>query len=152
MDWLNEAPVWPIVAPLLMWIKILEICAAILLILTMLTLLVGWLRHLSWRIALLPLAASVEAAIAAHSFHDTYVFWVKYLNFWYNHRASSTVFTYSGYAIGNATHVATVLGWVAIVVTGILLALGLVGMWRLTVPGRRGRLPASLPRAPSSGT
>jgi hypothetical protein len=146
MDWLNEAPVWPIVAPLLLWIKILEICAVVLIALALLTLLVGWLRHLSWRIrlsALVPLAASVGAAIAAHAFHDTYVFWVNYLNFWYNHRAPYAIFSHASYVIGNTTHAATVLGWVALVVTGILLALGLVGIWRLrgkAVPDSR-RLP-----------
>ena len=47
MDWLNEAPAYTGLAPQLLWIKILEICAGVLFAVALLTLLVVWLRHLS---------------------------------------------------------------------------------------------------------
>jgi hypothetical protein len=147
MDWFNETPVYGFLEPQLLGVKILEICAVVLLVLALLTLLVGWLRHLSWRVrlsALLPLAASVAAGIAAHALHDIYVSWVGFLNYWLP----------VSYPLGNqilitreitdANQTATVLGWVGIIVTGVLLALSLLGVWYLLVPGRRRHVSASV--------
>jgi uncharacterized membrane protein len=77
VDWLNETPGWSYLASLLMWIKVLEICTVVLLVLAVLTLLIGWVRHLSLWVrlsALLPLAASIGAAIAVHALHTSYVY------------------------------------------------------------------------------
>ncbi len=130
MDWFTETPYWPPMAPLLLWIKVLEICALVLLALAMLTFLVGWLQHRSWRIglwALLSLVASGGAAIAAHALHSTYAFWVTE----FHHSVPLSIYSYAQYAIGNATHTATLLGWACVLVTGLLLSLSLVGLWRL---------------------
>ena len=135
MDWLNEAPDWPHLATLLMWIKVVEICAVVLLVLAVLTLLIGWVRHLSLWVrlsALLPLAASIGAALAVHALHTSYVYWdnsptdlVMYA------RGAPLTFYRALYFIGTTTHTAMVLGWISIIVTEVLLVLGLVGVWRL---------------------
>jgi hypothetical protein len=130
------------------WIAAIEICAGLLLALTVLHLLVGWVRHLSWHVrltALLPLVAGIGAGIAAHSLQDTYTYWVTFLCDL--PRSFPPAFQhYFLNGIANANHTATVIGWVAIVVTGLLLALSLAGIWRLVAPGQRKPLSASLAR------
>ena len=88
MDGLTEVPTWTGVAPLLLWIKTLEILALVLLALALLTVMIGWMRHLYWwrhLSALVPLAASVGAASTVHALHDTYVFWSNVNNFCFGH-------------------------------------------------------------------
>jgi hypothetical protein len=139
MDPLNEASLYAILAPQLMSVKILQICAGILLILALLTLLIGWLCHLYWRVrllALLPLAAGIAAEIVAHVLHDTYVYWVEFLNYWLPVSYPKGFQDHFLREIANADQAATVLGWTGVIVTGVLLALGLVGMWRLVMSGR----------------
>jgi hypothetical protein len=146
MDWFNETSFYPLLAPQLMWIKILELCAVILLATALLTLVVGWVRHLSWRVrllALLPLAASIGAGSIAHHLHDTYIYWNAFLGHlpysypagYYNHIMQ---------LIFEANNQAELAGWFAICITGILLMLGLYGGWRAVASGGRGQLPASL--------
>ena len=145
---LNETPVFTVLAPQLLSAKILEICAGVLLVLFLLAFTIGWVQHLSWHVrlyALVPLAAGMASAIAAHALHDTYVYWVYGL-----YAASGAGPAPQAYYerlqrdIASANQTATVLGWVFVIVTVILLALGLVGVWRLVVHGRRRNLPASL--------
>jgi hypothetical protein len=122
-----------LLAPQQTGIQVTEICAGVLLLLALLNLLVGWARHLSWGvrgITLLPLAASVAAGIGAHALQDTYLYWVNFLCYlggsfppgFQNHFLQG---------IADANHRAAVLGWVSAIVTGILLVLSGVGMWRL---------------------
>jgi hypothetical protein len=148
MDWLTEAPGWSDLDSLLLWIKVLEICAVVLLVLAGLTLLIGWVRHLSLWVrlrALLPLAASIGAAIAVHALHTSYVYWDNTLTALVNHPRGAPLTYYRAlYFIGTATHTAVVLGWIFLIVTGVLLVLGLVGVWRLTVYDRHGDLPVPL--------
>jgi hypothetical protein len=82
--------------------------------------------------------------IAAHALHNSYVYWVNLLN----HLAptlpglQTNMFLTSEIAKANQT--AMLLGWVFIIVTGILLALSLLGLWYLVEAGRRRHLPTSL--------
>lgn len=139
MDPLNETSLYSILAPQLLSVKILEICAAVLLILALLTLLVGWVRHLSWRVrllALLPLAAGIAAEIVAYALQDTYAYWVGFLNYWLPVSYPKGVQDHFLSEIANANQAATVLGWTGVIVTVVLLALSLVGVWRLLVSGQ----------------
>jgi hypothetical protein len=135
MDWLNETPDYSSLASLLLWIKVLEICAAVLLVLAGLTLLIGWVRHLSLWVrlsALLPLAASIGAAIAVHALHTSYVYWDNSLTDLVTYaRGAPLTFYRALYFIGTATHTAMVVGWISIIVTAVLLVLGLIGVWHL---------------------
>ena len=59
-----------------------------LLALTLLTFVVGWVRHLPWwaRLsAVVPLAASIGIASAIPGLHTTYVFWATICNFCCGH-------------------------------------------------------------------
>ena len=148
MDPLNETPVFTVLAPQLLSAKILEICVGVLLVLFLLAFIIGWVRHLSWYVrlyALVPLAAGMASAIAAHALHDTYVYWVYRL---YAASGAGPVpqvyYVKLQHDLASANRAATVLGWAGVIVTLILLALGLVGLWRLVVPGRRRNLPTSL--------
>jgi hypothetical protein len=146
VDWLNETPAYTFLAPQLMWIKILEVCAAVLLVTALLMLLTGWLRHCSLRvqlIALLPLAASVGVGIAVLVLHGAYVYWVDFVG----NLPVSFPLAYQNWWLGQiakANNTATVLGWVSVAVTGVVLVLSLVGFWRLVMLGRQNQLPASL--------
>jgi hypothetical protein len=148
MDPLSETSIFTSLAPQLLSAKILEICAGVLLVLFLLAFIFGWVRHLSWYVrlyALVPLTAGMASAIAAHALHDTYVYWVYGL-----YAASGAGPAPQAYYerlqrdIASANQAATVLGWSGIIVTVILLALGLVGLWRLVGPRRRRHLQASL--------
>jgi hypothetical protein len=147
MDWFTEISIFPMLVPQLMSVKIVEICAVILLILAMLTLIVGWVRHLSPQVrvsALVPLAAGLAATIAAHALHDSYVYWV---NFLFNVSGERFPKAYQDQYLrdlATANHTAAVLGWVVVIVTGILLALSFLGMLRLLMPRRRKQLSVPL--------
>ncbi len=126
MDWLNETPTWWGVAPLLMWIKILEVLAVALLALALLTFVVGWVRHLPWwaRLsAVVPLAASIGIASAIPGLHNTYVFWDTISNFCFGHGCFPNSFPHAEYVAGIAAHMAAVLGWVGIIGAGLWLVL-----------------------------
>ena len=135
MDWLNEAPTWWGVAPLLMWIKILEVLAVVLLALTLLTFVVGWVRHLPWwaRLsAVVPLAASIGIASAIPGLHTTYVFWATICNFCCGHGCTPESLRAGARFAGMAAHMAVVLGWVGIIGAGLWLIL-LAGVARYGV-------------------
>jgi|SRR5215469_1206033 len=126
--------------PQLMWANILVICASILLADLLLILAVGWKSHLSWRVrftTVISLAASVFAVLTAHHLYDTYATWQAFLDVWLpeSHVPESVAQVASEIAYAN--HDATVLGWVGIIVTGILLVLSLVGVWRLVALRQR---------------
>lgn len=153
MDPLNEATYFPLLSPLLLWIKNIEVCSGILLILALLTLLMTWVRHVPWRLrlsALVPLAAGIAAGVVAHALHTTYAYWDTLSPRPLPENAplvlSSTrvSFQHIQNGIASATQAATVLGWSSIVATGILLVLGLVSAWRLVATGRSRRLPPSV--------
>lgn len=139
MDWLTETPAYgTTLAPQLLGVKIIEICAGALLLLTLLTVTIGWAQHLSgcmWLLALVPLAVDIAAGITAHALHDTYIYWVYYLE-GLPPRFPGTVEGYVEHAVTNANQTAMVLGWVFAVVTGVLFVLSLFDLWRLVVPGR----------------
>jgi hypothetical protein len=149
MDPLNETTYVPPLAHLLLWVKVLEVCALILLILALVTLLVAWRWRLSQReraSALVPLAAGIGTSIAVYALHTTYAYWNLELFAIYN------IWNCGGHGVCpgppkvvlgggippqilSATQAAMVLGWSAIVVTSILLVLGLLGAWRLVATG-----------------
>jgi hypothetical protein len=145
MDWLTETPAYgTTLAPQLLGVKILEICACALLLLTLLTVMVGWVRHLSRHVRLLtlvPLAASIAAGITAHVFHDTYVYWVSLFDHLPPTAPPNPNFING---IANANQAATVLGWIFVIVTGVLFVLGLFDLWHRVMPER----PGSLSTAP----
>ena len=89
--------------------------------------LVWWLR-LS---ALVPLAASVAVDVAAQHLYDTYASWAAYLSWGLPGTRLPQQFVGIIVGLTSANHQATVLGWVGVLVTGILLAVTLVGWWRL---------------------
>lgn len=134
---------WPaFVAQQQTWIAVIEICAGVLLILALLNLLVGWLRHLSWRsrsTALVPFGAGIGAGIVAHSLQDIFLYWVNFLcnlprsfpQAFQNHFLQG---------IADASHSAAVFGWASVLVTGVLLVWSFVGMWRLEEKAARQRL------------
>jgi hypothetical protein len=145
MDWLAETPTWSYLASLLLWIKVVEICAVVLLVLAGLTLLIGWGRHLSLWVrlsALLPLAASMGAAIAVHSLHTSYVYVDNLITMLANSRAPLPFQVHVFYLVNTDTHTAMVLGWIFLIVTGALLVLGIVGFWRLRPPRQRQQAPS----------
>lgn len=128
-----------LLAPQQTGIQVLEICAGVLLLLALLTLLVGWVRHLTWRVrltALFPLAASIGAGIVAHALQETYRSWVNFLCA-LPRSFPPGVQTQFLQGIATANHTAAVLGWVSAIVTGLLLVVSVVsvvsgvGMWPL---------------------
>lgn len=119
--------------PQLMWATGLTICASMLLALFLLTLAVGWWRHFSrWLIfyLLLTLVACVAAAFAAQQFYATYASWRNVI-FSLIHLPPTLAWGYTYHAIVAENQQATVVGWSGVIVTGMLLAPGLVGMCRL---------------------
>jgi hypothetical protein len=103
----------------------------------LLTCAVEWGRSLS-RLArlsaLLPLAASVAAAIVAHHLYDLHSYWDNYLKvtLFTTRATDNPVFVDRLFnEIVNANQQATVLGWIGVMVTGIVLVLSLLGMWYL---------------------
>jgi hypothetical protein len=134
MEFLQEPSRSVTLDPQLMWANILAICACLLLAMALLTFAVEWGRSLS-RLArlsaLLPLAASVAAAILAH---HLYSYWDNYLNVTlFTTRAADNPFFVGRLfnEIVSANQHATVLGWIGVTVTGIVLALSLLSMWYL---------------------
>jgi hypothetical protein len=128
-------------APQVMWADLFVICAGILLALSLVTLAVGWERHLTWWVrlsALLPLAASGAAEGAAQHLYDTYASWAGFLPWGLPGARFPSQVVFIITELASANHQATVLGWVGVIVTGILLAVTLVGWWRLFVQGRNG--------------
>jgi len=123
-------------SPQLLWANCLAICASLLLALFLLTLAVGWARHFSpWlRLsALLSMLAGAAVTLAAHHLYDTYAFWWALLDQLFFHQHSPpepTMLVYYHEQV-SANQQAVVLGWGGSVVTGALLAVGLLGMWRL---------------------
>jgi hypothetical protein len=118
--------------PQLMWANVLVVCASLLLALVLLTLAVGWWRHFSrWLIlcGLLSLATSIAVALAAHHFYDTYASWSAFFASLLHGRSAYMVPIYE--EIGTDDQQATVLGWVGVGVTGMLLAVDFLGIWRL---------------------
>jgi hypothetical protein len=121
-------------APQLMWADILVICAVLLLALSLFLLTVSWERHWVWWLrlsALVPLAASVAAEVAAQHLYDTYASWAAYLSWGLagTHLKQQVVDIVN--EITRANNQATVLGWVGVIVTVILLVVTPVGWWRL---------------------
>jgi hypothetical protein len=156
MDPLNETAYLPQLAPLLMWIKVIEVCASILLLLALVTMLATWVWQLSWRMrlsALVPLAAGTAAGIAAHALHSWYVYWTNSALFTPRTSPGHVTPQYIADVLRllrpfedqftSDLHTATILGWGILVVTAILVALGLLGTWRLVAAGRHKPLPAS---------
>jgi hypothetical protein len=141
MDWLTETPAYGItLAPQLLGVKITEICAGALLLLTLLTSIVGWARHLSGRVrllALVPLAAGIAAGITAHALHESYVFWVSLFDRLAPTAPRNPNFTNE---IANANQAATVLGWIFVIVTSVVVVLSLFYLWRPVVSGRPRKL------------
>ena len=140
MDWLTEAPTWSGVAPLLMWIKILEVLAVVLLAVALLILVVGWVRHLPWWVrlsAVVPLATSIGVARAVPGLHATYAYWAYVCNWCCGHGCVQSSATHAEVFADAAAHMAAVLGWVGMVVAGLWLLFGLVGFWRLGPPRQR---------------
>ena len=137
MEFLQEPSRSVTLDPQLMWAKILVICACLLLAMALLTFAVEWGRSLS-RLArlsaLLPLAASVAVATLAHHLYDLYSYWDNYLNVTlFTRRPADNPFFVDRLfnEIVNANQHATVLGWIGVIVTSIVLALSLFGMWYL---------------------
>jgi hypothetical protein len=78
--------------------------------------------------------------ITAHFLHDTYVYWV-YL---FDHLPPTVPRNPTlDNNIANANQVATMLGWVFVMVTTGLILLGLFDLWHRVVPGRHGYLVTS---------
>ena len=129
-------------APQLMWANILVISSGILLALSLSMLAVSWERHLSWWIrlsALPPLAASVAAEIAAQHLYDTYAGWAGFLAWRLGGSMTEAYLVQLIHELATANQEASVLGWIGVIVTGILLAVVLLGWWRLVAPGRARR-------------
>ena len=134
------------VEPLLTWINVFVICTLLLGVETVAVVVMGWLWQLSWRSrasALVPLAASICTGIIALHIHDLFNYWFPrdfgVQDNYYGPPPQSWVhLVLSG--VARAVQEATVLGWLVVIVTGILLALGLVGLWQLGVlhPNWRG--------------
>jgi hypothetical protein len=156
MDPLNETPFSLQLAPLLMWIKVIEVCASMLLLLALVTLLATWVGRRSWRIrflALLPLAAGIAAGIAAHALHSRYVYWTTSVPFGWlpsiPHPSPQSTAIINRWLrpfeeqFTSDMHTATLLGWGIVVVTAMLVALGLLGAWRLFTSERHQPLPTS---------
>jgi hypothetical protein len=83
-------------------------------------------------LALLRLATSVAVAIAAQHLYQTYTYWVAFFPGFLeavSHPEPLVAQIFSEF--DNANQEASVLGWVGGILTGLLLALGLIGMWRL---------------------
>ena len=145
MDGLNEiatSAAGPVLMPLLMWIKILEVCAVALLAVALLMLVVGWIRHVSgWMrlSALVPLAIGIGVEITAYSLHTSYVYWTTYIDAAWGAKAPPAFYSHVLYQAEQANHMGTVLGWVGVVVTGIVVAVCLVGLWRLVPPHQQPR-------------
>jgi hypothetical protein len=132
------------VAPQLMWANILVICASLLLALFLLTLVVGWAKHFSTLArlsALVSLGTSIAAAIVAHHLYDAYGYWVAFLPPFLEGTAPEPLRVQVLNEINNANQQATVLGWVGVIMTSMLLAVGLLGVGRLVAPGRQKHLP-----------
>ena len=133
-------------SPQQMWATILAICASVLLALFLLLLAVGWRRHFSRLIrlsALLTLSAGVAATIAAWHFYATHASWVTFLDTWFRESHVPQSFAPVYNELVNANQQATVLGWMGVLLTGILLAMGLLGMAPLMMSGRPRHLPTS---------
>jgi hypothetical protein len=137
MEFLQEPSRSVTLDPQLMWANILVICAGLLLALALLTFAVEWGRPLS-RLArlsvLLPLVASAAAATLAHHLYDLYSYWDNYLNvtLFTTRATDNPVFVDRLFnEIVNANQQATVLGWIGVIGTSIVLALSLLGMWYL---------------------
>jgi hypothetical protein len=132
--------------PQLVWANILVICASILLALFLLVLAVGWGRHFSRLIrlsALLTLSATVAATVAAQHFYTTNASWVAFLDAWFRESHAPQSFAPVYAELVNANQQAAVLGWIGVILTGILLAMGLLGIGPLVMPRRQRHLPAS---------
>jgi hypothetical protein len=127
-------PLFTASAPQLEWADFLVICAGLLLAAALFLLTVSWERHWVWWLrlsALVPLAASVAAEVAAQHLYDTYASWAAYLSWGLPGVRLKQQFVDIVNEITRANNEATVLGWVGVIVTVILLAVTLVGWWRL---------------------
>ena len=103
------------------------------------------MRHFSRLIrlsALLSLCASLAAAVAAWHLYTTHAFWVTFLDAWFrgSHVPQSFVSVYN--ELVNANQQAAVFGWIGVILMGLLLAMGLLSMALLLMPGRQSYLPA----------
>jgi hypothetical protein len=121
-------------APQLMWADILVICAVLLLALFLFVLAVSWERHWVWWLrlsALVSLAASVAADVAAQHLYDTYASWAGFLSWGLGGSHPPGYYVRIFNAITSANNQATVLGWAGVIATVILLTMTLVSWWRL---------------------
>ena len=161
MDPLNETTYIPQLMPLLTWIKVIEVCAGILLVLALVTLLAPSVWQLSWRLrlsALAPLAVGIAAGITVHALHSMYVSWTNSVLFMPHteggHITPQVIAAFRRFFqpfedhFTSDMHTATILGWVFVVVTAMLVALYLLGTWRLVATRRHKALQASLASEP----
>ncbi len=136
-----------VVSSLLIWVQVMVACAIILLALALLVLAVALVRHLSWPVrigALVPLAASVLAGGVARYIHDTYLYVVQ-LEGEFGGSGPKQFYLELERNMASAIHGAQVLGWLVVIITGVLLVVGLLGLWQLFPRhGRDGKRPASL--------
>ena len=126
-------------SPQQMWATILAICASVLLALFLLLLAAGWRRHFSRLLCLsvlLTLSASLAATIAAWHFYATHASWVTFLDIWFRESHAPQSFTSVYNELGTVNQQAAVLGWIGVLLTNILLAIGLLGMGPLVMRGR----------------
>jgi hypothetical protein len=134
---LLAVPDWPTI--LGNWIRILYLCAGLLLIETLLILILGWARRLSWRLrlgALAPLAVSVAAVVAARYIDG------MYFGGWVIQQSPIPSLQEQIIAgFNDSIRKASVLGWIGIGLTSILLVLGLVSAFRW--PAGPGKFPVT---------
>lgn len=80
--------------------------------------------------ALVPLAAGIPVAITASRLHRSYVYWTTSIDANWHLPASQGFYSSILFQVALANHLATVLGWVGVTVTGVVAGC-LVGLWRL---------------------
>jgi hypothetical protein len=132
--------------PQLMWANILVICASLLLALFLLTLAMGWWRHFSrlvWLSLLLDLAVISASTVAALHLYDTYASWAAFFNSVQHGRHLGPYLSIVN-ELTSDNQMAAMLGWAGVIVTGVLVAVGLLGIGRLVGPAHRRHPRASL--------
>ena len=117
-----------------LWATILVICASLLLALFLLLLAMGWRKQFSkWLLLgmLLSLVGSVAMAFVAHHFFDTYAFYTAFLDSVLHGRHVGPYLKVLDQDFVRDEQQATVLGWIGVSATGVVLALDVIGMGRL---------------------
>ena len=102
---------------------------------------VGWVRSASWVMrlgVLVPLAASIVAGVAAFHLHTTYLVLLRADE--YDGPAPLGWYQLVDREVAAAAQNATILGWLVILITGIVVAAGVLTLWRRQLwHGRDGR-------------